>query len=215
MYTNIPNAEGISAVKAAYESYPEKSVAAKIIITFLALILALNNFMFNCKNYLQIRGCAMGTYIYGKIWTEKYLPLIKGKVDLYLRYIDDIFLIWKGTEEELKNLFNEINKKHRSIKFSQKYSRSKIEFLDVLVYKDEQQKLQKTLFKKNKTDSLIFMQNPTTQCQSRKTIPYRQILRVKKSIQQVANSSAIVNYCKSNLQNQVMTHFRLKRKLRR
>ena len=38
-------------------------------------------------------------------------PFIKGKVDLYLRYSDDIF-IWKGTEEELKNLFNEINKKH-------------------------------------------------------------------------------------------------------
>ena len=39
LYTNIPNSEGISAVKAAYESYPEKSVATKVIITFLALIL--------------------------------------------------------------------------------------------------------------------------------------------------------------------------------
>ena len=59
LYTNIPNPEGISAVKAAYESYPEKAVATKVIITFLALILTLNNFMFNRKNYLQIRGCAM------------------------------------------------------------------------------------------------------------------------------------------------------------
>ena len=50
LYTNIPNSEGISAVKAAYESYPEKSVATKVIITFFALILTLNNFMFNCKN---------------------------------------------------------------------------------------------------------------------------------------------------------------------
>ena len=41
-YTNIPNSEGISTVKAAYESYPEKSVATKVTITFLALILTLS-----------------------------------------------------------------------------------------------------------------------------------------------------------------------------
>ena len=52
-------------------------------------------------------------------------------------------------KEELKNFFNEINKKHPSTKFDQEYSKQKIEFLDVLVYKDEQQKLQTTLFKKN------------------------------------------------------------------
>ena len=49
LYTSIPNSEGIFAVKAAYKSYPEKSVATKVIITFLAVILTLNNFMFNCK----------------------------------------------------------------------------------------------------------------------------------------------------------------------
>ena len=49
LYTNIPSSEGISAVKAAYKSYPKKSVATKVINTFLALILTLNNVMFNCK----------------------------------------------------------------------------------------------------------------------------------------------------------------------
>ena len=38
LYTSIPNSEGISAVKVAYESYPEKSVTTKVIITFLSLI---------------------------------------------------------------------------------------------------------------------------------------------------------------------------------
>ena len=49
LYTNIPNSEGISAFKADYESYPEKSVATEVIITLLALIVTLNNFMFNSK----------------------------------------------------------------------------------------------------------------------------------------------------------------------
>ena len=71
LYTNTPNSEGISAVKAAYESYSEKSVATKEIITFLTLILTLNNFKFNCKNYLQIRDCAIGTACapnYANMW---------------------------------------------------------------------------------------------------------------------------------------------------
>ena len=61
LYTNIPNNEGIKAVREAYDNHPNKTVATKVIITFLSLILTLNNFVFNSINYLQIMGCAMGT----------------------------------------------------------------------------------------------------------------------------------------------------------
>ena len=81
---------------------------------------------------------------------QKYIyPFIKGKVDWYLRYIDDIIFIWKSTEGEPENFFNEINKKHPSIRFDKKYWKLKIEFLDILGYKDEQQRLQTTILKKN------------------------------------------------------------------
>ena len=33
----------------------------KVITTFLAFILTLDNFIFNSRNYLQTKGCAMGT----------------------------------------------------------------------------------------------------------------------------------------------------------
>ena len=61
LYTNIPNNEGIKAVREAYDNHPNKTVATKVIITFLSLILTLNNFAFNSINYLPIMGCAMGT----------------------------------------------------------------------------------------------------------------------------------------------------------
>ena len=61
LYTNIPNAEGIKFVKMYLENYSKQTTSTKVITTFLALILTLNNFNFNCKNYLQIKGCAMGT----------------------------------------------------------------------------------------------------------------------------------------------------------
>ena len=44
LYTKIPN--------------PDYKV---VITTFLALILTVNNFIFNCKNFSQIKGCATGT----------------------------------------------------------------------------------------------------------------------------------------------------------
>ena len=39
---------------------------------------------------------------------------------LYLRYIDDIFIIWNGTKEQLITFVNKLNKKHKTIKFEYK-----------------------------------------------------------------------------------------------
>ena len=55
LYTNIPNAEGIPAVKRAFDNYSKKTTTTIIITTFLALILTLNNFVFDCIHYLQIK----------------------------------------------------------------------------------------------------------------------------------------------------------------
>ena len=71
LYTSISNSEGIAAVNRAYDKYQQKTVATKVLTTFLALILTLNNFISNCKLYLQIKGCAMGTICapaYGNIF---------------------------------------------------------------------------------------------------------------------------------------------------
>ena len=52
LYTNIPNNEGIASMKKKYDHYPKKTIPTKIITTFPALILTLNNFIFNSKFYL-------------------------------------------------------------------------------------------------------------------------------------------------------------------
>ena len=109
LYTNIPNNEGIKAVREAYDNHPNKTVATKVIITFLSLILTLNNFVFNSINYLHIMGCAMGTIcalafaniLMAQFEKQHIYPYIKNKSILYLRYIDDICMIWTGTKQEL------------------------------------------------------------------------------------------------------------------
>ena len=58
LYTNIPLKEGI---KAGETILKRKTKPRRVVVTFLKLIPTLNNFISNCKNYLQIKGCAMGT----------------------------------------------------------------------------------------------------------------------------------------------------------
>ena len=79
----------------------------------------------------------------------KYIyPYIKDKTNMFLRFIDDLFMIWTGSKQELLEFMSDLNKKHPSIKFEFKYSQTKIEFLDVLVYKDHNNMLQTTIYRK-------------------------------------------------------------------
>ena len=48
----------------------------------------------------------------------------------------------------LRFIMSDLNKKHPSIKFGFKYSQRKIEFLDVLLYKDHNNMLQGTIYRK-------------------------------------------------------------------
>ena len=59
---------------------------------------------------------------------------------LYLRYIDDIFIIWKGTKVQLITFMNELNKKHETIKSKYEISSQKIPFLDTMVYRSSHQR---------------------------------------------------------------------------
>ena len=58
LYTSTPNNKGITAVETTLK---RKNLPTRAIISFLKLILTLVNFIFNCTNFLQIKGYAMGT----------------------------------------------------------------------------------------------------------------------------------------------------------
>ena len=135
-----------------------------MITTFLALILTLSNFIFNLKLYFQIKGSVMGTKcaptyanIFMSEFEERYIYLlVRNKSSNYLRFINDIFMVWTVSENELNSFINEINKMTSFHKFDFKFSKEKIEFLDTLVYKDHS----KQHFIKNQlTTKSIFMQN--------------------------------------------------------
>ena len=140
LYTNIHHTEGIKAVKQKFKK-SKPSISIKVILTFLKIILTLSNFVFSGINYVQKKGCAMGTNCapsYANIfvdWFEEKFPLLANLSDFYLRFIDDIFLIWNGTKTEFDDFFKKINECHPSIKFEYEMSKTEISFLDTTVFK--------------------------------------------------------------------------------
>ena len=122
---------------------PKPSISINIILTFLKLILTLNNFAFNSINYLRKKGCAMGNKCapsYANIFMgwfeEKFIfSFLTNLRDFYLRFIDDIFLIWNGTKVEFEKCLKKINECHPSIKFEYEMSKTEINFYDTIVFK--------------------------------------------------------------------------------
>ena len=106
-------------------------------------------------------------------------PYIKNKSILYLRYINDIFMIWIWTKQELLILLEKLNSKHKTIKFEHKISHITISFLDKLIYKVKNNTLQTTLYRKP-TDQQSYFHKYSDNPKSLKiSISYSQALRIK------------------------------------
>ena len=102
----------------------------------------LNNFVFNCKYYLQVKACSIETIcvpssanIFMDYFERKYFyPSLEGLLLSYLKFIDDIFFIWTGSKNQLITFLHDLNTNQNSIKFEYKISPSSISFLDMEVY---------------------------------------------------------------------------------
>src|SRR5690606_21304810 len=133
--------EGIEAVMNCYDDLvnSEKIINIEVLHTALELILNNNYFEFNNKYYLQINGTAMGTRVapsFANIFMgrlEKSFLETQLKPLVYLRYIDDIFIIWQHGISQLHSFIQNFNNFHPSIKFTSNISSSEINFLDVNV----------------------------------------------------------------------------------
>ena len=120
------------------------------------------------------------TIFMGKFEEQFIYPAIRGLHRLYLRYIDDIFIIWTGTEERFKEFIKELNLRHPSIKFDYTISNKEVSFLDTIVYIDKNNKLQTKLYKKP-TDRQNYLHRASEHPENlKKNIPFSQVLRVRR-----------------------------------
>ena len=167
MYTNIDNEAGLQAVKRAFDSQPDPFRSDEHILELLEIGLKYNDFEFNGDHFLQTSGTAMGkkfapsyANIFMANWETEALEKCYQKPTMYLRYLDDIFLIWDHGEANFWNFFNILNSHHPSIKLTARLERDSIDFLDVTIFKNSDQpstgQLEtKVFFKKTDTHQLL------------------------------------------------------------
>ena len=146
LYLNIPHEEGIrSALDALYKSNPNRDEVPFPDITAEALlrtVLEQNYFEFNGQMFHQVRGTAMGTKMapaYANIFMadleHRIIEGLTNKPRLWKRFIDDILAIWTGNPDDVMNTLNQLNRTHKTIKFTHEISPDHVVFMDLEIYK--------------------------------------------------------------------------------
>ena len=133
LYTNIDLQEGLEAAHEALEEREDKEIPTDFILKLLEIILKFNIFEFDKEFYIQLIGVAMGcvpAVSFANIFMAKKIdPKIleaamkfsnndSNPVTFLKRFIDDIFMVWRGSIENLHKFLKMLNEIHPTIKFT-------------------------------------------------------------------------------------------------
>ena len=112
------------------------------IIQLLHTCINSNFFEFASMIFHQIKGTAMGTAfsptvanIYMSVIMRRFLHTQSKGPLLLVRYIDDIFIIWTHTTEELSTFLNNLDNFNPALEYTYQVSSLSVDFLDLTIYK--------------------------------------------------------------------------------
>ena len=197
LYSNIPHDLGVEAISFWLNKYPKalpNRISKDFVIDGIKLILENNSFCFNDAHYPQTKGTAMGTKV-APIYATLVLAYLEEKLynqaeqefdqdfriyleDNFKRFLDDCFIIFTKTEEELKRFHSLLNTLHPSIKFTIDKSRTRLSFLDTQVTNQNGTLLTDIYYKPTDTKQYLLY----TSCHPkhiRNSIPYNLARRLK------------------------------------
>lgn len=148
LYTNIPLKEGISLCREALNLRgPRALPSTESLITLLSIQAYNNDFSFGHHRFLQKHGVAMG-----RCWAPAFADIFMAHwertlflhcsslnipipEDLWFRFLDDIFIIWPYSPQELLTFLEIANSWHPNIKLTSTISDSHVDFLDLTIFK--------------------------------------------------------------------------------
>ena len=166
LFTNIPVTRAID-IAISKIGNSEKFCTSNLTITDLKQILltSLNNnyCQFNEKFYKQKQGLPMGNTlspILADLYMNEYMEKHMNKINKPLRiwrYVDDILVLTKMKEEEVKLYVENLNKIKSKIKFTYEYEENgRINFLDTTLSKSSDGKIDMKWYRKDSaTDRLL------------------------------------------------------------
>ena len=186
LYPNIPHDDGLAAVKKALDRREDKTISSDSLLELTECVLKNNVFEHNNKTFRQKQGTAIGTkmappyaILFMSDLENTFLENSPLKPFVLWRYIDDIFMIWQHGEEELTKFLQDLNSCHPTIKFTSEFSKDKINFLDVMVYRDGDHLVTDLYVKPTDTHQYLH----ATSCHvfhCKRSIPFSQALRLNR-----------------------------------
>ena len=162
LYTNMNIERMLKCVKEAFQKTKIEYRSDEDILKLLEISLKNNDFIFNDQYYLQILGCAMGKR-FAPALANLYLLEFDNMATTnfpirplyFMRYLDDIFFVWPGDLNSLKQFENYLNTLIPDIKINFEHSPDEISFLDTTVYKTNGILNTRTYFKPTDTHQLL------------------------------------------------------------
>ena len=189
LYTNIPHDEMLDSIRHFLRcSPPTDRPPTDRIVEIAEHVLTNNVFTFEDRYYKQVQGTAMGTPMApagANLFMGKLESLLLDSspvpmsADFWKRFIDDIFLLWTDSLDNLNLFLDHINSLHPTIKFTSSVSSESIPFLDInIILKNDY--LHSDLYSKP-TDAHAYLH--ASSCHPGHTInnmPYGQFLRLRR-----------------------------------
>lgn len=163
LYTSIRHSDGLNAMHYYLGKRPIGLHQHTMMLLQLAEWCLENNvFVFDRLFYRQTQGTPMGTCFAPPAmgwWEEQVLMTTQARsmsenVSLYVRYIDDIFILWQGSEESAKCFADQINDNSLILKFTCTTSKEAIKFLDFELFV-ENNKIQSRTYRKPTSGNAI------------------------------------------------------------
>ena len=183
LYTNISTAEGIDTIWQIIKDRCSNPPNSRI-IEILKFVLKHNNFKFNGTNFLQLEGTAMGTRVaptYANLFMSqfesKHIYQYEKAPLFWLRFIDDIWGVFRGTESDFLKFITYCNSVHDTIKFTVEYSKQQVTFSAVITYRHAN-RIFTNLFEKPTNSHSYLSYDSCHPISTKNSIPFSQFMRV-------------------------------------
>ena len=185
LYTMIPQIDGVLSFKKMLDKLNLKHVSGlstETIIKLSRYVLQNNYFTYNSRYYHQIRGGAMGSPLtltmancYMYFYELDIIKQITNSGGIYMRYIDDIFIVINWPTRHLHKQINIWNNFNMNIKLNPHVDQS-VNFLDITIENKNGQLFTK-VYHKPSHEPYFLPYNSIHPLHIKKNIPFAMLLR--------------------------------------
>ena len=182
LYKNIPHNEGIQALNRMMEETALHPMKKLFICRLTNLVLTKNYFEFNNKLYRQTRyshGHQDGPLIFQYLH-EVHRTTSPKKPKMWLRFIDDILMIWNHGKQALEQFKELANNIHPTIKFSFDSNENEIPFLDTIIYRGKYNHILTRLYHKPTDNKQYLHFNSAHPWRQKRSVPYGLLIRCRR-----------------------------------